>query len=282
MFSRSSTYYLIGQIGEPGGKDMEKGKIVSIEERIPKLKKLRKRKTNRRLIFIISLFFLIVLAVGYLQSPLSKVSSIKVEGNELSSNADIIAQSGIKEGDSIWKVGMNRSEKKLESDPKIHQADVSIVFPNKLKISVKEQQKLAYLAKGKKLFPVLNNGTILRDAADGTPEQLPVLYDFKSGKELSRLMRSLEQLPSEIVNSISEIYYAPKKTDSLHIQLFMNDGFEVSATLKTFSDKMVYYPAIVSQLDPNVKGIIDLEVGSYFKAYDSEKGKKAEEPTPQQ
>lgn len=257
---------------------MDKGKIVSIEERIPKLKKLRKRKTNRRLIFIISLFFLIILAVSYFQSSLSKIASIKVDGNLLTSQADIIAQSGIEKGDSIWKAGMKRAEKRLESDPKIQQANLSISFPNKLTISVKEQQKLAYLSKGKKLFPVLNNGTVLKEAIDGTPEQLPVLYDFKTGDELDQLMDSLEKLPGEIVNSISEIYYAPKKTDSLHIQLFMNDGFEVSATLKTFSEKIVYYPAIVSQLDPNIKGVIDLEVGSYFRAYNSEKKKMIEEP----
>ncbi|KAB7707974.1 FtsQ-type POTRA domain-containing protein [Bacillus aerolatus] len=261
---------------------MEKEKIVSIEERIPKLKKLRKRKTNRRLIFIISLFFLLVLAIVYFQSSLSKVQSIDVEGNELTSKADIIAQSGIEKGGSVWKMGLKQVEKKLERDPKIQQADVSLVFPNKLNISVEEQQKLAYLAKGKKLYPVLNNGTVLNKAADGTPEQLPILYDFKAGKELDQMMDSLEQLPGEIVNSISEIYYAPKKTDRLHIQLFMNDGFEVSATLKTFSEKMIYYPAIVSQLDPDIKGVIDLEVGSYFRAYHSGKKEKSEEPVPEQ
>ncbi|MGG6448131.1 cell division protein FtsQ/DivIB [Pseudobacillus badius] len=281
MLSRFSIY-LIGQIGEPGGKDMEKGKIISIEERIPKLKKLRKRKTNRRLIFIISLFFLILLAVGYFQSPLSKVASIEVKGNQLTPAAEIIAHSGIEKGENIWKAGARQAEKNLERDPKIQQADVSVTFPNRVKISVKEQQKLAYLSKGKKLFPVLNNGTILKEAVGSTPEQLPILYNFKAGAELDQLMDSLEQLPSEIVNSISEIYYAPKKTDSRHIQLFMNDGFEVSATLKTFPEKMVYYPAIISQLDPNVKGVIDLEVGSYFKAYNSGKEKEpADEPIPQ-
>ncbi|MFK2824912.1 cell division protein FtsQ/DivIB [Bacillus sp. B190/17] len=257
---------------------MEKGKIVSIEERIPKLKKLRKRKTNQRLIFIISLFFLIVLAVVYFQSPLSKVKSIEVEGNKLTSKAGIIAQSGIGKGDSFWKISAKQAEKKLERDPKIHRAHVSLVFPNKLKISIEERQKLAYLAKGKKFYPVLNNGTVLKEAIDETPEQLPILYHFKAGDQLDHMMEALESLPGEIMNSISEIYYAPKKTDSLHIQLFMNDGFEVSATLKTFSEKMVYYPAIVSQLDPNVKGIIDLEVGSYFKAYHPEKKEMSEEP----
>jgi cell division protein FtsQ len=48
----------------------------------------------------------------------------------------------------------------------------------------------------------------------------------------------------------------------------MNDGFEVSASIKSFSGKMAHYPSIISQLDPNKKGIIDLEVGSFFKAYE--------------
>ena len=78
------------------------------------------------------------------------------------------------------------------------------------------------------------------------------------------MMKELDKLPSEILNSISEIYYSPKKTDLYHISLFMNDGFEVSATLRSFSEKMVHYPSIISQLDPNKKGLIDLEVGSYF------------------
>jgi cell division protein FtsQ len=56
----------------------------------------------------------------------------------------------------------------------------------------------------------------------------------------------------------------------------MNDGFEVRATLRTFSDKMVHYPSIISQLDPNKKGIIDLEVGSFFKAYESEGAEPSE------
>ena len=81
------------------------------------------------------------------------------------------------------------------------------------------------------------------------------------------MIKSLENLPTEISNSISEIHYTPKKTDPYHISLFMNDGFEVSATLRSFSEKMVHYPSIISQLDPNKKGIIDLEVGSYFKAF---------------
>ena len=36
---------------------MEKGKVLSLEDRIPKIKEYRRRKANRRLIFLLTLFF---------------------------------------------------------------------------------------------------------------------------------------------------------------------------------------------------------------------------------
>lgn len=62
------------------GQDREK--IVNIEERIPKIKEQRKQKANRRLISFIMLFFIMVLIIVYLQTPISKVSTISVTGNE--------------------------------------------------------------------------------------------------------------------------------------------------------------------------------------------------------
>ncbi|KKB39259.1 cell division protein FtsQ/DivIB [Bacillus thermotolerans] len=260
---------------------MERENMVSIEDRIPKLKKLRKRKTNRRLIFIISLFFLIILVIIYFQSPLSKIHSIKVEGNELIPTVEVLEKSGLKENQGIWESSLKQAEKKLEQDERIQEADISIGFPNRLNISVTEQRKMAYLSDGETLYPVLNNGAIIKEATGGPLEQLPILHNFEAGKVLDRMMTSLEELPPEVRNAISEIYYVPKKNDNLRIQLFMNDGFEVSANLKTFSEKMVYYPEIASQLDPDVKGIIDLQVGSYFRAYPSERDEMTEEAPPE-
>ncbi|WP_338753906.1 cell division protein FtsQ/DivIB [Bacillus sp. FJAT-52991] len=261
---------------------MEKGKIISIEDRIPKLKKQRKRKTNRRLVSIISLFFLIVITIVYFQSPLSRVQQIDVIGNHFLSKAEVIEKSEIHEGSSVWRVNKQQAAEQLKRDPKIKEAAVTFSFPNKLVIKVEEQDKLAYLSKGKSFYPVLDNGTVLKTAPTQTLDELPVLHGFKEGKMLDKMMKSLRDLPEEITNSISEIYYDPKKTDSYHIQLFMNDGFEVSASLKTFSEKMVYYPSIVSQLDPNIKGVVDIEVGSYFRAYDAKTSDQEEQPLPDQ
>lgn len=69
---------------------MDKGKIVALEDRIPKLKEQRRRKANRRLIVLLCLFFTMIAVVAYVQSPLSHVKKITVIGNELLSKNEII------------------------------------------------------------------------------------------------------------------------------------------------------------------------------------------------
>jgi cell division protein FtsQ len=254
---------------------MEKGKIVALEDRIPKLKEQRRRKANRRLVLLLFLFFTMIVIIAYSQSPLSHVKTITVDGNEVYSDSELIRKSGLTKTTNIWKVSKSDVSSRLKQLSEIKQADVKIHWPNTVSIQVKEHKRIAYLKQDLNYYPVMENGKILRDRnEEKIPVNSPILFDFKEGAALNEMVKELEKLPSEIVNSISEIHYSPKKTDQYHISLFMNDGFEVSATLRSFSEKMVHYPSIISQLDPNKKGIIDLEVGSYFKAFEPEAEEK--------
>ncbi|MDQ0198503.1 cell division protein FtsQ/DivIB [Neobacillus ginsengisoli] len=248
---------------------MDKGKIVDLEDRIPKLKEQRRRKANRRLIFMLFLFFTLIVVVAYVQSPLSHVKKITVVGNGMYSTAELINKTGLSNNTNIWKVKTQDVSAKLTSLPEIKKAIIKIHWPNTIIIQVQEHNRIAYLEKNKVYFPVMENGKIITDRkTNEISGNFPILFDFKEGAALNQMVTGLRNLPNEILNSISEIHYTPNKTDQYHISLFMNDGFEVSATLRTFSEKMVNYPSIISQLDPNKKGVIDLEVGSYFKAYD--------------
>lgn len=257
---------------------MEKGKIVALEDRIPKLKEQRRRKANRRLVLLLILFFTMIVVVAYSQSPLSHVKTITIKGNQIYSNQEIIKKSGVSNHTNIWKVRKDTVASKVRQLSEINNVDVKTKWPNTILIQVKEHKRIAYLKKDTNYLPVMENGKILKDRkTEMIPVNSPILFDFKEGAALDEMVKELENLPSEIVNSISEIHYTPKKTDKYHISLFMNDGFEVSATLRSFSDKMVHYPSIISQLDPNKKGIIDLEVGSYFKAFETEVEEKTVE-----
>lgn len=254
---------------------MDKGKIVALEDRIPKLKEQRRRKANRRLILLLILFFTLIVVVAYAQSPLSHVKKITVKGNEMYTSSELISKTGLSTKTNIWKVKTKEIKAKVKALPEIKNASINIQWPNTLIIQVQEHQRIAYLKKDSWFYPIMENGKILKNRKmAGIPVNSPILFGFKEGSVLNEMVLGLNRLPSEILNSISEIHYSPKKTDRYHISLFMNDGFEVSATLRSFSDKMVHYPSIISQLDPNKKGIIDLEVGSYFKAFEPEAEEK--------
>lgn len=256
---------------------MEKGNIVSIEDRIPKLKHQRRKKANRRLIMLLALFFILIAGVIYFQSPLSKVKKITVSGNESYSSEQIIEKSGLSLDSNVWKINRGEVEKRLKKIQEIKQADVKVNLPNNVVIELEEYNRLAYISKGKNFYPVLENGNILGEKKiDEIPVNAPILIGFKEGKVLDEMIASLKELPEDVINSISEIHSRPTKTDKYLIKLYMNDGFEVNATLRTFSEKMAHYPSIVSQLDPSKKGVVDLEVGSYFKAYEAEKAEEVE------
>jgi cell division protein FtsQ len=250
---------------------MDKGKIVALEDRIPKLKEQRRRKANKRLILLLFLFFIMIIAVAYTQSPLSHVRTIIVKGNHLYSSEDLIKKTGVTTNTNIWKVKTDKIAADLENLPEIKNAAVAIHLPNTITIKIQEHKRIAYIERDSVYYPVLENGVVLNNRKiEKLPVNSPILFSFKEGSVLNEMITGLQSLPAEILNSISEIHYSPKKTDQYHISLFMNDGFEVSATLRSFSEKMVHYPSIISQLDPNKKGIIDLEVGSFFKAFEPE------------
>lgn len=257
---------------------MEKGKIVALEDRIPKLKQQRRRKANRRLIVLLFLFFALFAIIAYIQSPLSHVRKIVVKGNEFYSSEEIIRETGITSQTNIWKVKKEETASKLQRMPEINKAKVSIKWPNSILIAVSEHKRVAYLKKDLSYYPILDNGKVLLSRKiTNPPVNAPILLQFKEGTVLTELVAELQKLPEEITNSISEIHYTPSKTDRYHISLFMNEGYEVSATIRDFAEKMAHYPSILSQLDPNKKGIIDLEVGSFFKAFGSEGEAKVEE-----
>jgi cell division protein FtsQ len=250
---------------------MKKRKVVSLEDRIPKLKEQRRKKANRRLILLLLLFFMLIAFIVYFQSPLSHVKTITISGNHVHSDKEITSSAGINNDTNIWNVQGKAIEDKLNELPEMKKVEVEIHFPNTVEIKIQELKRMAYISKGKSFIPVLENGQVLDEKqTTDLPLNAPVLYSFSENDVLKEMMDSLEQLPDEVLNSISEIHYDPQKTDLYHISLFMNDGNEVSATIRTFAKKMSHYPSIIGQLAPNQKGIINLEVGSFFKSYESE------------
>ncbi|UFU00945.1 FtsQ-type POTRA domain-containing protein [Radiobacillus kanasensis] len=261
-----------------------KRNVVSIEDRIPKLKQARKKKANRRLIFYLSLFFFLISIIVYLQSPLSHIHSIKVEGNEYLTDEEIVKKSGLKEGDSFWNVNKEKIVDQIVANKVVKVVNVSKQFPTTVTISVEEFQRVGYVKESDaQFFPVLENGERLSVEPLGQiPGDAPLLIGFNKATYLSEMTRELRNSPKSIVDLISEIYWKPTDDNPYKILLYMNDGFVVNGTIRNFSKNMKAYPSIASQIEPGSKGVIHIGVGAFFDPVDgeaAEKKKKEEETT---
>ncbi|OIJ17747.1 cell division protein FtsQ [Anaerobacillus alkalidiazotrophicus] len=247
---------------------MDEKNVITLEDRIPKLKELRRQRANRRLIFYLSIFFILLLTVIYFQSPLSDVKVIVVEGNRYVSDKEIISISGLNDRTSFWGIDKQKIVGDLTRLNEINEIKVNRKFPSTILIKVKEHTRVAYLAVDGNFFPILDTGKILEDAINHFPSDAPLLIGFNTEGGLSEMAAELSVLPESIIQRISEIYYTPVENDPLRISLYMNDGFNVSSTIRHFSKKITAYPAIVRELDPNNKGVIHMRMNPYFEQFD--------------
>ena len=89
----------------------------------------------------------------------------------------------------------------------------------------------------------------------------------------------LLKMDEDVYHLISEIIFAGDEKDSDSITVYMDDGFEVRAFISTFAEKMAYYPDITAQLNSYEKGVIDMEVGTFFTPFSKVYGLVEEEDT---
>jgi cell division protein FtsQ len=246
----------------------EKEKVITLEDRIPKLKEQRRQKANRRLILYISIFFFLILIIVYLISPLSHVGKVTINGNHYVDNRTILDASGLSSDTSFWDVDRDAVVKKVKKVKEVKSVSVNKHFPNAVSIRVTEYGRVAYLKKDDRYYPILENGARLSALSQkDIPAGAPILVDWEDGKKLAHMAGELQKLPEAMVHRISEIYYTPTEHFPGAITVYMNDGFEVQSLINNFSNKMKSYPDIVSQLNPQARGIIHMRVGTYFEKY---------------
>lgn len=258
---------------------MSKKKIVSIEDRIPKLKQARKKKANRRLIFYLSIFFLLISIIVYLQSPLSHVHSIEVTGNTALSDEEVVETSTVTTDTNIWMIDESKIKNKLNKNPIIDSVKVNKRLPWTVELEIKEFNRVGYIKQDGFYYSILGNGKVLTKLKkEKTTGDAPLLLDFNDESKVNKMTNELKQLPQNIRSLISEIHWKPKEDNKNKIVLYMSDGYLVDGTIRNFADKMKLYPSIVAQLDPKSKGIIHIGVGVYFESFvDKTKDKKIEE-----
>lgn len=239
-------------------------KVIDIEERIPSMRKKRRRKTNKKFLFMLTVFVVALLAILYFQSPFSKVANISVSGAVLHEQEYYKEQSGLTKDKPLWGFSTGEIAKTLEEINGVRSVAVSRKWLQDIEIIVTEWETVAYLEDDGQYSLLLENGEIFSAGMLVPEAEAPVLNNFKESDIQKRITAQLLKMNGDVYPLISEIIFIGAGEDTDSLTVYMDDGFEVRAVISTFAEKMAYYPEITAQLTGYEKGVIDMEVGTYF------------------
>lgn len=254
-------------------------KVIDLENRIPQLARRKRRRFIRQISFIALLIILLVLIIAYRQSDWSRIQTIEVIGADYKTVDYHVEQLPLHVGDSMWFDVDDMEQAALENNW-LKQVTIERDWLTHVVVTIEEYKHVGYVKRDEQYYPILENGEIVPEAMTSFVMDAPLLTNFKDDAYLTELLEQLAQLDDEVHALISQITYTPSNSDNSVVTLYMTDGYEVRALIYDFAAKVNYYPSIVKQLgDIDVKGIIDLEVGSYFTSFDAEYGIRIDEST---
>ena len=238
------------------------------EKRRSSLEKI-KRKKRRELIFIVTLFLIVIAVFSLLFSNYLKLKTIEVEGNSQITKEEILEAGNINNNLRTWSIKDEEIQKNIQSRFEIFKSvSVQSKLPSTIKVKVEEYN---FIAQNKK-----EDGSIEIIMENGMPYSgkirnnynLPILENFKDdSNKLDDIYRNLNNLKEEVRLQISEII----NDDGDNVTIYMKDGQKVKALRASFSDKLNYYDEISKYIEDKNNTTLNLINGAYLETAKTEK-----------
>lgn len=249
-------------------------KVSEFDSDYLKEKRAKRRKRQKQIQYSVFgvLLFIIILILIYMFTPLSKISSVEISGNNNTSKNTINKAINVKDNSRMYTYSTTNAQNKLEESTLINRAKVKKHFPNKLTVKVSEKQIVALTKKKDKYVPVLEDGTELEDYDGNATDNGPILEGFEKDKK-EKIIQALSEMPAKVRGMIAEIKFDPQENAQNQIKLFTTDDIQILGNLNTIGKKMKYYPQMSQSLERDESGelkkagYIDLSVGASFIPY---------------
>lgn len=229
-----------------------------------KMVKVKKKRFNVKKFLILFLFFyMVVYAIVFLFNE--PIRHIRIKGNKLVSDAEIIEIAKLKNYPSIFKYLSRTIEKRVESLDLVNEANVSKKFGFVIEIEVEENKPLFYNSSMDKIY-LSDKSTITNMEVVGIPTMVTYIED----ELMNKFIESFKVVSSDIIYEINEIHYDPsydeegKIIDENRFRLLMSDGNQVYVTVEESDDleRLNYYNEIYASIN-NKKGYLYLDSGEY-------------------
>ncbi|MEP9818393.1 cell division protein FtsQ/DivIB [Staphylococcus sp. KG4-3] len=249
-------------------------KVSEFDSEYLKEKRAKRRKRQKQIQYSVFgvLLFIIILILIYMFTPLSKISSVEISGNDNTSKDAINRAINVKDNSRMYTYSTTNAQNKLEESTLIKNAEVKKHFPNKLTVKVSEKKIVALTKKKDKYVPVLEDGTELEDYDGNATDNGPILEGFEKDKK-EKIIQALSEMPAKVRGMIAEIKLDPQENAQNQIKLFTTDDIQILGNLNTIGKKMKYYPQMSQSLERDESGelkkagYIDLSVGASFIPY---------------
>ena len=252
-------------------------KVVSFKPKT-EAKPKRRRKIRYYLsmgIFGVTLGTLIIGAIYY-SSSMSRLDMIYYDGLDYVSRADIVTLANLREQPAMSSLNETDIKNQLLSHPLVETVKVSKESGNDLNISIVEKKVLGCIVKGDEYEYVLSDGTLIDLDEFSNQVCQGIIIDTKSADTesiaLQLFIEELLNVDEGIVQLIQEINYEPLFGDYNRFSLYLKDGNQIKVNSYTMVEKLKYYTTMkqkVKELQGEVSGVYHLDVGDYFKPYDT-------------
>ncbi len=249
------------------GRKQFKKRHRGLKKDLPKLRAYQIKSNAGRALSVLIPFIIILVVMFYVVSPLSKITQVKVVGNEDLTSYQVEKASGIRSGAFIWRIifdQANVSKQAQGNNPQIKGLKVSLSGPQAVKVTVTENPVIGIVNHNGHQELLLATGEY--QTINGKLNNFITYAGFNKHEYLlKQTAQQIGQLPETIRQGISQVAYSPTKTNNERLKIYMNDGNTVLANASTLGNKMKYYPSIVTNMSG--AGVIDLQVGAYSYAY---------------
>ena len=241
---------------------------INNEKRRSSLEKI-KRKKRRELIFIVTLFLIVIAVFTLLFSNYLKLKTIDVEGNNQITKEEILEAGNINNNLRTWSIKDEEIQKNIQSRFEIFKSvSVQSKLPSTIKVKVEEYNFIAQNKKEDGSIEIIMENGIPYSGKIRNNYNLPILENFKDDSDkLDEIYRNLNNLKEEVRLQISEII----NDDGDNITIYMKDGQKVKALRSSFSDKLNYYDEISKYIEDKNNTTLNLINGAYLETAKTEK-----------
>lgn len=145
------------------------------------------------------------------------LSEIAVTGQKMVSDRAIYEQLHLAGMRSIWTIDTNAARHRLETLPWIEKAALKRIFPDRLRVEIKEREPVAIWRDATRAFAVADDGRVLGAVEQSRFPRLPVVFGEKAAGDAANIIVEVRRLP-ELAAHVALFERVAERRWTLHLK----------------------------------------------------------------